>query len=150
MMEHFVDELVQTFPDVPNFKKYQMVLQMARKANPRKIMTAFMDSVSPHSTKIMAKDETIWANEALTIDFLKELQINTIWTPELSNNTKDAIWQYLQTLYILGTTISMLPQDTLDMIEKVAKQCVDNMGDEKDISASLGGLVNLLGKNPPK
>jgi hypothetical protein len=150
MMEHFVDELVQTFPDVPNFKRYQMVLQMARKTNPRKIMTTFMESVSPHASKIMSKDETIWSNEALTIDFLKELQINTIWTPELSNNTKDAIWQYLQTLYILGTTISMLPQDTLDMIEKVAKQCVDSMGDEKDLSASLGGLVNLLGKNPPK
>jgi hypothetical protein len=148
MMEHFVDELVQTFPAVPSFKKYQMVVQMARKTNPRKIMTTFMESVSPHASKIMSKDETIWANEALTIDFLNELQINKIWTPELSNNTKDAIWQYLQTLYIIGSTISMLPEETLTAIEDMAKKMSD---DPESLSKLLGSNSNLmeslLGKN---
>ena len=150
MMEHFVDELVQTFPDVANFKKYQMTLQVARKANPRKILTSYMDSVGPYSEKIMSKDESFWSKEALTIEFVKDLNIASIWTPDLSENTKSAIWQYLQTLYIIGTTISILPQDALTMIENVAKQCVDKMGDEKDLSASLEGLINLLGKNTLK
>lgn len=149
MMEQFVDELVQTFPNENSFKKYQMTIQIARKANPRQILTCFMESVNPHSAKIMAKDETFWSEEAPTIEFIKDLKITSIWA-DASSNTKDAIWQYLQTLYIIGTTISILPQDALNMIEQVAKQCVDNMGDQKDLSASLGGLVNLLGKNPPK
>ena len=34
-----------------------------------------------------------------------------------SENTKNAIWQYIQTLYMLGTTISSIPEDTLSMIE---------------------------------
>ena len=35
----------------------------------------------------------------------------------MSPNTKDATWQYLQTLYMLGTTITSIPDDTLSMIE---------------------------------
>ena len=39
-------------------------------------------------------------------DFLNELNIKRWWTDELSNQTKDAIWQYMNTLIVLGTTIS--------------------------------------------
>lgn len=149
MMEQFVTELVSTFPNETSFKKYQLTLQVARKANPRSILTTFMESVSPYSQKLMEKDETFMTEDAKNIELINDLKITNIWTPDLSENTKNAIWQYLQTLYLLGTTISFLPQDTLSMIEAVAKQCVDQIGEE-GIQNSLGGLANLLGKNPPK
>lgn len=149
MMDQFVTELVTTFPDEKSFKKYQLALSMARKANPRSILNQFMESVTPYSQKLMAKDETFITEDAKNIEAISDLSIGKIWTPDLSENTKNAIWQYLQTLYLLGTTISFLPQETLSMIEAVAKQCVDQIG-EDGIQSSIGGLANLLGKNPPK
>lgn len=139
MLEQFCDELIQTFPDEKSFKRYKTTVEMSRKVNPRKIITCYMDNLTPYSQKLMAKDETLFTDDAKNIEVINDINIASIWTPDLSVNTKDAIWQYLQTLYIIGTTIALLPQDTLSMIENVAKQCVDQM----DLSA-------LTGKNPPK
>jgi hypothetical protein len=148
MLEQFINELIETFPDEKSFKKYQLTVQIARKANPRSVLTTFMESVTPYSQKLMEKDEAFMTEDSVNIEVINDLNIKAIWTPDLSENTKSAIWQYLQTLYLLGTTISFLPQDTLAMLEAVAKQCVDQIGEE-GIQNSLGGLANLLGKNPP-
>ena len=149
MLEQFINELIETFPDEKSFKKYQLTVQMARKANPRSILTTFMESVSPYAQKLMEKNEEFILVDAKNIEFISDLNIASVWTPDLSENTKTAVWQYLQTLYLLGTTISFLPQETLSMIESVAKQCVDQIG-EDGIQNSLSGLANVLGKNPSK
>lgn len=149
MMEQFCDELIQTFPDEKSFKRYKVTVEMSRKVNPRRIVNTYMDSLSPYAQKLMAKDETFILDDGKNIETISDLNISNIWTADLSENTKNAIWQYLQTLYILGTTISLLPQDTLNMIESVAKQCVDQIG-EGDLQSSIANLSNLLGKNPPK
>lgn len=147
MMEQFCNELITTFPDVKTFKKYLLTIQMARKANPRSILNTYMESLTPYSQKLMSKDETFITEDSKNIEVINDLNIASIWTPDLSDNTKTAIWQYLQTLYLLGTTISFLPPDTLTMIESVAKQCVDKIG-EDGIQDGIGSLANLLGKNP--
>jgi hypothetical protein len=149
MMEQFCGELIDTFPDEKSFKKYLMTIQLARKANPRKILTTYIECITPYSAKLMEKNESFFTEDAQKIDVINDLNITKIWTPDLSENTKNAIWQYLQTLYILGTTISILPQDTLSMIESVAKQCVDQIG-EDGLQNSLGGIASILGKNPHK
>ena len=143
MMELFCDELIQTFPDEKSFKRYKVTIEMSRKVNPRRVVTTYMDSLAPYAQKLMAKDDTFILEDAKNIDSISDLNIAGIWTPDLSENTKGAIWQYLQTLYMIGTTIALLPQDTLNMIEGLAKQMVDN----KDIQSSIS---NLLGKNPSK
>ncbi len=149
MLEQFINELIETFPDEKSFKKYQLTVQMARKANPRSILTTFMESVSPYAQKLMEKNEEFILVDAKNMEVISDLNIAAVWTPDLSENTKTAVWQYLQTLYLLGTTISFLPQETLSMIESVAKQCVDQIG-EDGIQNSLSGLANVLGKNPSK
>jgi hypothetical protein len=52
---------------------------------------------------------------------------------------------------MLGTTISSIPEDTLSMIEKVAKQCADQLETEgggfdeaalmKTMQGMLGGML---------
>jgi len=73
----------------------------------------------------------------------------------MSANTRGATWQYLQTLYMLGTTIISIPDDTLKMIEGIAKQCADKMetdGGELDQDAlmkMMGSMLSGLPKNKP-
>jgi hypothetical protein len=144
-LDQFVAELVDTFPEEKTFKKYQLSLEIIRKTNARQSLNTFMSSVKSFSDKIMNRDDSFFLEDATKIEFLSDLNICKIWTPDLSVNTKNAIWQYLQTLYLLGATISALPQDALSMIEDVAKKCVENV----DID-QISSLIGVLGKNPPK
>jgi hypothetical protein len=111
-----------------------------------------MNGVSPYADKISSKDESFLLKEIETIEFLKELDIKSYWT-KMSENTKGATWQYLQTLYMLGTTITSIPDDTLKMIEGIAKECADKMqsGDGNfDQDALMKMMSGMLGNLPKK
>ena len=147
MMATFLDELAQTFPEEGAMKKYQTSFDIMRKANPRKVIDAFMGSASQYNQQIMAKDEKFFLEN--NIDFLDALNIKKWWTPELSENTKGAIWQYLQTLMILGTTITSIPAETLGAIEGIAEQMTKGVqggeGAGGGANLDLGALTNMLG-----
>jgi len=142
MMEQFLEELVQTFPDEPAMKKYQMSFEILRKANARACMENYMQNVAPYSSHIMSKDDSFFLNNP---DVFQDFNLKNVWTSDVSEVTKNAIWQYLQTLYILGNTISALPSDTLTMIEKMAKQCANDMNAGSiDASALMMGMSNMF------
>lgn len=158
MMEQFLRELTQTFPEEKTIKKYAMSFDLVRKSNPRKCVESYMISMSPHSEHIMQKNEAFFLSNTDNVAMFKDINLPKYWNdPELSQGTKDAIWQYLQTLFILGTTITAIPAETLTMIEGVAKQCADNMQggggaeggggalDEKALMSSMTGLLSAMG-----
>ena len=81
------------------------------------------------------------------MEFLKDVNLKNLW-PKASEGTRNAIWQYIQTLFMLGTTITSIPPETLSMIENVAKQCADKMendGDELDETQLMKSMQGLLG-----
>ena len=128
MMSQFLVELHKTFPDEKGIKKMLTSFDMLKSTNPRLVVDGFMNGVTPYAAKISAKDETFLLDEVENIEFLKELDIKRYWS-KMTPNTKNATWQYLQTLYMLGTTITALPDDTLSQIEKIAKGVADQMQD---------------------
>ena len=142
MMEQFLTELEDTFPEEKSFKKYHASFDIMRSANPRKCVDVFMSEASKYSQQIMQKDDSVFDN-------FEHLDIKKYWTPELSQGTKDAIWQYLQTLNILGLTISSIPPEMLSMVEGVASKCAEGMqnGDANPMSmlSSMSGLFGMLG-----
>ena len=152
MMGQFLVELHKTFPEEKGIKKMMTSFDMLKTTNPRLVVDGFMTGVSPYADKISAKDETFLLNEIETIDFLKDLDIKKYWE-RMSAGTKSATWQYLQTLYMLGTTITSIPDDTLKMIEGIAKDCADNMqnGDGQiDQDALMKMMGGMLGNLPKK
>jgi len=152
MMSQFLVELHKTFPEEKGIKKMLTSFDLLKSTNPRLVVDGYMKGVSPYADKISAKDETFLLNEIENIDFLKELDIKSYWV-KMSANTKSATWQYLQTLYMLGTTITSLPEDTLSQIESIAKGVADNMqnGDgELDQDALMQMMGNMLKGLPKK
>lgn len=151
MMGQFLMELHKTFPEEKGLKKYIAGFELLREASPKKIITGFMENVGPYTDKISARDETLFLVDAKNIEFLKPLNIDKCW-PQASDGTKGAIWQYMQTLYMLGTTITSIPAETLTMIENVAKQCADKMQseggniDESQLMKSMQGLLGGMMK----
>ena len=147
VMDEFLTELREQFPNEKKLKVYQNTFTTMRKVNSRKVLDKFMGAIGPHGDKIVNRDESYFLNG--NNEFLKELNIEKYWTPELSDNTKNAIWQYLNTLYVLGTTISNIPADMLKSIEGIAEQCAGNMDQTSsngaDMSNLFAGMQNMLG-----
>jgi hypothetical protein len=152
MMSQFLVELHKTFPDEKGIKKMLTSFDMLKSTNPRLVVNGFMDGVTPYAGKISAKDETFLLEEVENIEFLRELDIKKYWG-KMSTNTKAATWQYLQTLYMLGTTITSLPDDTLSQIEKIAKGVASQMQDgdgDLDQDALMKMMGSMLGGLPKK
>jgi hypothetical protein len=152
MMGQFLVELHKTFPEEKGIKKMMTSFDVLKSTNPRLVVDAFMKGVTPYAEKISAKDESFLLKEIDTIDFLKDLNIKSYWE-RMSVNTRGATWQYLQTLYMLGTTITSIPDDTLKMIEGIAKECADKMendGGELDQDALMKMMGSMLGGLPKK
>jgi len=147
MLSQFLVELHKTFPEEKGIKKMTASFEVIKQSNPRLIVDGFMKGVSPYADKISAKDESFLLEEIEKIDFLKDLNIKSYWT-RMSPNTQSATWQYLQTLYMLGTTINAIPADTLSQIENIAKGVADKMqtdGGELDQDALMQMMGSMLG-----
>ena len=141
MMVQFLGELAQTFPDEPKIKEAQ-----ATPMN-RASFDKFMKDISVWTNQMMAKDGAAFFCEDNTVAV--NLNLNVIWnSAECTENTKAAIWQYLQTLYMLGTTISMFPPETLSMIESAAENCAKNMkknpDGQLDEASLMAGMNSML------
>ena len=151
MMSQFLVELHKTFPEEKGIKKMLTSFDLLKSTNPRLVVDGYMKGVSPYADKISAKDETFLLEEIENIDFLKELDIKRYWS-KMSPNTKGATWQYLQTLYMLGTTITALPADTLSQIENIAKGVANNMqnGDGELDQDALMQMMGSMLKGLPK
>jgi hypothetical protein len=142
MMGQFLDELNATFPEE------EAVKTVKEAPRDRSTFENFMKDIGPFATKLMQKDDGFFCDEN---PFVKNLNLTAIWaSPEATENTKQAIWQYLQTMYILGNTINMFPPETLSMIESAAEACAKNMQNQAgagavvDEQALMAGMNNML------
>jgi hypothetical protein len=151
MMSQFLVELHKTFPEEKGIKKMLTSFDLLKSTNPRLVVDGYMKGVSPYADKISAKDETFLLEEIENIEFLKELDIKRYWT-KMSEGTKGATWQYIQTLYMLGTTITALPADTLSQIENIAKGVANSMqnGDGELDQDALMQMMSSMLKGLPK
>lgn len=133
LMTQFIKELHETFPGEPE-------------PSPLDCKT-FVKLVTPWAGALSAKDGEGFFCKENTL-----LNLPTFWNhPDCSDATKDAIWQYLQSLYMVGTTLNMIPADTLSMIEKAAENCARNMKlspdgkfDEKSIMEGMNSMLRQM------
>ena len=151
MLSQFLVELHKTFPEEKGIKKMTTSFELLKQTNPRLIVDGFMTGVTPYADKISAKDESFLLEEIEKIEMLKDLNIKSYWS-RMSPATKSATWQYLQTLYMLGPTITAIPAETLSLIEGIAKDCADKMQteggeiDQDTIMRMMGSMLGGMGK----
>jgi hypothetical protein len=144
MMEQFIDELSMTFPTENKIKVYKNSFDMMKKTNPRKILDIFLENVSPYSTHIMNKDESIMMDDSIALN--RELNLKGIWeSKDITNNTKEAIWAHLNTLLMFGTTISNIPSGLMKGIEQLAQQYSGEMSaNTLDPAMLLTGVQSMM------
>lgn len=152
MMGQFLVELHKTFPDEKGIKKMLTSFDVLKSTNPRLVVDGFMQGVTPYANQISTKDDKFLLEECSKIDFLKDLDLASYWE-RMSPNTKEATWQYLQTLYMLGTTITALPPDKMAQIEALAQGVASQLqeeGGELNEDALMKMMGSMLGGLGPK
>ena len=153
LMDRFILELRETFPEETCIKKWYNAIDLMKGANSKGMMELFMSNVSPFSQQLMAKDDSFFVGENNDIKFVNDLNLKNLWQKDdLSENTKGAIWQYLQTLFMMGTTIQAVPPEMMKSIETMAEQCAGQLEgqDPSQLGASLMGMIgNMFGGIDP-
>jgi hypothetical protein len=132
MMNQFLGELSTVFPDEP------------AKTGPD--CKTFMKQVAPWAGQMSTQDESFFCEQN---EFAKNLNLHVVWKREdCSANTKQAIWQYLSSMYMIATTMSMFPPETLTAIEAAAENCAKNMklgpNGQPDEAALMAGVNSML------
>lgn len=153
VMDEFISDLKETFPEEKKIKVYYNSFLTLKKANPRKVMDIFMAQATPKAALITSRDDKLFTENE---DIIPDVQLSRLWNEDLDQDSKDAIWQYLNTLYVLGTTIGNIPNGLLSAIEGVAEQCASQMGENDlaqtggmpDMGSLLAGMQNMLSNMP--
>lgn len=142
MLRNFLEELRDVFPEQQDVATFLAGFDAFVMLNARKPLEVFMDAVSPHSDLLMARDPRLFDR----LDF-PGIDFAAMWnSPDVSEATHGAIWQYLHTLFLLGSTVSSLPPELLTSIESVASDCVEKIqSGQLDFGAMAGALMSGLG-----
>ena len=151
MLKEFITELSATFDDIPELELYRIGFDHYTKIDPSKPLNLFMNALSPYGELIMAKDDTLFQKE---IDLGMNVKLDSLWNSnDVSENTRSAIWNYVSTLFLLGTTIRAMPPEILNNVESIAKDCADKVqSGEMDLASmmpklmqSMSGLMGSMG-----
>ena len=154
MMGNFLDQLRTLFPEETKIAVVQESFASLVSINVRKPMEMFTASLAPYANLVMARDEALFAQP---IELPGGLNMSSLWAKEdVDQESRDAMWQFIQFLFTLGTTVQSLPPQLLETIENVAMSCASQMGSEggsmniAELSNLLmGGMGNLLGSGGP-
>ena len=123
----FLNDLAESFPEEKQIPVLITKTEVLKKSNPRKLVEGCMKQLAPLANQIVQRDENIFKEHA---EVIPGLNMATMWNDKLSDNSKNAIWEYINTLLMLGTTIMSIPGNMLQQIEAMANTCVQQMESE--------------------
>jgi len=115
IMDEFYRELIDTFPEQTKLKVSYNFFQTICKANVRKPCREFMIGSIPYLEKVAMKDDSFFLSDDKP-DILKSINVQNFWTSDLSENTKEAVWKYIKTLFKIGVTLIEMPPETHDIL----------------------------------
>lgn len=144
LLKNFLSEMAETFPEQKSIGVFVEGFDSLVKANARKPVDLFMQALTPHTDFVMARDPRLFEQP---IELGGSVNLQAIWQQEdLSDASKDAIWQYIHTLFLLGSTIQHMPQEMLQSIEAVAKDCASKVqvGDQLDMSSMAAAMMRSM------
>ncbi len=149
----FLSELCETFPECPELIAAQNAAELMMEEDEYVVMNEFVEQVEPYTEALTQMDEKFLLNS--NIEFLTRLNIAQYWTPDLEAETKQSVWQYLQTLLVMGRTIQSVPPEMLRMLENYASQVTSQVerGEVEESSLNmqalgLGAIQHLRGASP--
>jgi hypothetical protein len=143
----FVENIAASFPELKAvLQDYYKPLLETDTCNDDKYVKRYMKKMSEHKNTISTKNDALF-NDSIYI--LKNVDFKEVWvSDELSDTNKNVIWDYIQTLYILGETIMGDVDKVLSLVNNF-KQIKDGNFDEEasGMDNELLGMFRNLSEN---
>ena len=118
VVDEFFRELIEIFPEEQKIKVQYNLFQTLTATNVRKACNDFMTGSVYYLEKICMKDEEFFTGPEKPA-FLNSMGFENIWTPALSEVTKNAIWNYIKSFFTIGIRVVQMPQDSLPLIDYI-------------------------------
>jgi len=107
LFNEFIDKIINKYPNqtLNDYKKAFVLLKITSPSTPSSL---FMAGCVDYKNQIKNRDEAFFINNTAIKNkinsFSIEIGINKYWK-ELTDRTKTAIWDYIQSLFLLGELI---------------------------------------------
>jgi hypothetical protein len=132
----FVKELSEVFPENATLVECVKNFDTIVSEDPKKTMDFLVSIVGDKADAINSKDESLF--DAITIP---GMEIKEMWN-STSENTKEAIWQYLSTLHMLASTLGNTSGELMSGIETMAMEFANKMATgNMDVSTMLNEVM---------
>ena len=118
LIDEFFRELIDIFPEETKIKVQHNLFQSLCKSNFRKPCTDFMLGSVDYLEKISMKDEEFFKSSNRP-GYLNSMGFENIWTDDLSENTKNAIWNYIKSFITIGVNVISMPPESLNLIQYI-------------------------------
>ena len=138
MLVQFLEALSDVFPECRKVVQYKLAFNMRLMAcggNQSSIqdvhtqaITAYHSSMSPYYQRCINHDETLLMED---IDIMQNIDMQYKWTPDLHEDTKTAIWEYITKMNEFASIHSMytqIPTGMLSSIENIAHNIASKIG----------------------
>ena len=107
LFNEFIDKIINKYND-PSLVEYKKAFVLLKITSPSTPASLFMAGCVDYKNEIKNRDEAFFINNQ-TIknrinNFSIDIGIYKYWN-ELSDNTKTAIWDYIQSLFLIGELI---------------------------------------------
>ena len=152
MLSEFFADLADTFDEYTQISDAKTMLDgllLADEGNEmpmRKLVEVF----SPHEKLIMDKDPEIFRVCQIPLITDAGFNLSNEWST-LEEDNQEAIWNYVQQLFLTGKTVLSMPQEMLSSIEGLAQGCIDKVQSgemsEEDAKNPMVILQEMM-KNP--
>lgn len=145
LLKSFVLDIVKVFPEYEKrlSKSYSKILNEEEDCD--NILSSFFENVEEISKQLSENDFTIFEKDPIILD---NVSFKLIWGSDISNETRNNIWRYLQTFCIYNINSKQGKEDVEDVLnsikqnEKVSdKGTLKNMKMLKKLTESLNSNI---------
>jgi hypothetical protein len=134
LLKRFLADLSAAFPDNGSIRTYQTLFETAKKAFPEQPMRLFYEALREHEALVEAQDVAL-----IEYPIFDGLDMKALWS-EASEETKEAIWDYVQSLYDIAKTA---PTDDASALANVS-EAVQSIGGP-DLGNIAESMQDMLG-----
>ena len=118
-LNSFLNELIVIFPENKEcFEKNYKEIIDNKECVSDVYVKDYMNKISKYHSDIAKKNDKLFKSDK-EIFLLKEVDFRDLWYKDLSDSTRENLWKYLQTLYVLGKKIVTSDDEVSNMLNEL-------------------------------
>ena len=154
LFKSFIDDIIKVFPEYEkSLKDYYCEIYNSEEKEYLRVKS-FLKNINEISDKIVDKDITLFEDDPI---ILQNVSFKLMWNSNISDETKNTIWKYLQTFCIINIKSESTDEKINEVIKSIEsnekvkdKQTVKNMKKLKKLNENfdIKGIKKVIDENP--